>query len=397
MKTRQEPGYLVRRIVDKIEGSSKDWQEGASGNRSLKIQQEDFDRAGKSDLLQEAKELEQDGLIKIKWIEDGNDIEKITYRREKTGQFYELLGLVPKWKRLQEEKQTLCSLMQQAETDWLRQYYQELEASLDQGKTPADQDKYGVMLFDCLNALEKQKEPLYQRVFSIAVLGGSKIFEEKLKSRVVSVLSRYHPEADDAMSEREILSLVYLEDYAQQLAIKGNLKIELEGKEIDYGDQVYGTVLTTDTLRYARILPDQSIRKIITVENKANFVSMPYETDTLIVFSHGFFSPLECIFLRQLIGKIPDVEFFHTGDLDYGGIRIFRHIREHICPWVRPLQMDADWYDRYLQYGYKIKPETLKKLENMRGTEPLMEELIDRIIKGKMGIEQECFLVRKHK
>ena len=388
MKTRQEPGYLVRRIVDKIEGSSKDWQEGASGNRSLKIQQEDFDRAGKSDLLQEAKELEQDGLIKIKWIEYGNDIEKITYRREKTGQFYELLGLVPKWKRLQEEKQTLCSLMQQAETDWLRQYYQELEASLDQGKTPADQDKYGVMLFDCLNALEKQKEPLYQRVFSIAVLGGSKIFEEKLKSRVVSVLSRYHPEADDAMSEREILSLVYLEDYAQQLAIKGNLKIELEGKEIDYGDQVYGTVLTTDTLRYARILPDQSIRKIITVENKANFVSMPYETET---------SPLECTFLRQLIGKIPDVEFYHTGDLDYGGIRIFRHIREHICPWVHPLQMDADWYDRYLQYGYKIKPETLKKLENMRGTEPLMEELIDRIIKGKMGIEQECFLVRKHK
>ena len=397
MKTRQEPGYLVHKIIEQNEKSSVDWREGASGNRSLNIQQEDFDRAGKSDLLQEAKELERDGLIKIKWIEYGNDIEKITYRREKTGQFYELLGLVPKWKRLQEEKQTLRFLMQQAETDWLRQYYQELETSLDQGKTLADWDKYGVMLFDCLNALEKQKEPLYQRVFSIAVLGGSKIFEEKLKSRVVSVLSRYHPEADDAMSEREILSLVYLEDYAQQLAIKGNLKIELEGKEIDYGDQIYGTVLTTDTLRYARILPDQSIRKIITVENKANFVSMPYETDTLIVFSHGFFSPLECTFLRQLIGKIPDVEFYHTGDLDYGGIRIFRHIREHICPRVRPLQMDADWYDRYLQYGYKIKPETLKKLENMRGTEPLMEELIDRIIKEKMGIEQECFLVRKRK
>ena len=276
MKTRQEPGYLVHKIIEQNEKSSVDWREGASGNRSLNIQQEDFDRAGKSDLLQEAKELERDGLIKIKWIEYGNDIEKITYRREKTGQFYELLGLVPKWKRLQEEKQTLRFLMQQAETDWLRQYYQELETSLDQGKTPADWDKYGVMLFDCLNALEKQKEPLYQRVFSIAVLGGSKIFEEKLKSRVVSVLSRYHPEADDAMSEREILSLVYLEDYAQQLAIKGNLKIELEGKEIDYGDQVYGTVLTTDTLRYARILPDQSIRKIITVENKANFVSTLY-------------------------------------------------------------------------------------------------------------------------
>ena len=37
--------------------------------------------------------------------------------------------------------------------------------------------------------------------------------------------------------------------------------------------------------------------------------------------------------------------------------------------------------------------ENNKKLEDMRGTEPLMEELIEYMIKGKMGIEQECFLI----
>ena len=120
---------------------------------------------------------------------------------------------------------------------------------------------------------------------------------------------------------------------------------------------------------------------------------MPYEEGTLIVFSHGFFSPLESEFLRKLLAVLPEVEFYHTGDLDYGGIRIFRHIREYICPRVRPLQMDAKQYDSYIQYGYEIKPETLKKLEAIRGTEPLMEELIERMIKGKMGIEQECFLI----
>lgn len=55
--------------------------------------------------------------------------------------------------------------------------------------------------------------------------------------------------------------------------------------------------------------------------------------------------------------------------------------------------MDADWYDRYIQYGYEIKPETLNKLKAMQGTEPLMEKLIEHILKGKMGIEQECFLI----
>ena len=37
MKNKREKDYLVRRILDKIESSSVDWRENASGNRSLKI------------------------------------------------------------------------------------------------------------------------------------------------------------------------------------------------------------------------------------------------------------------------------------------------------------------------------------------------------------------------
>ena len=393
MKNKKEKDYLVHRILDKIEGSSVDWREDASGNRSLKIQQEDLNRAGKSELLEEARRLEQRGLIQIKWLEYGNDIEKITYHLEQAGQFYELLGLTSKWERIQAERQTLCKWSEQAQTGWLKAYYEDQAASLEKGKQSPDLAKYGEQLFICLNALEKLEEPVYQRVFSVAVLGSTKIFENMLRTRVVSILSAYHPDVDEAMNDKEILSQVYLEEYAQELAVKGNLKIILKGKEIPLADLCYGTVLNTETLRHAKIPAGQNIRKIITVENKANYVSMPYEEGTLIVFSHGFFSPLECEFLRKLLAVLPEVEFYHTGDLDYGGIRIFRHIRQHICPQVCPLYMDADQYDRYIQYGYEIKPETLKKLEAMRGTEPLMEELIEHILKGKMGIEQECFLI----
>ena len=393
MNNKKEKDYLVRRILDKIESSSVDWRENASGNRSLKIQQEDFNRAGKSELLEEARMLEQRGLVQIKWLEYGNDIEKITYCLKQAGQFYELSGLTPKWERIQEERQTLCRWSKQAQTGWLKAYYEDQAASLEKGKQSSDLQKYGEQLFICLNAVEKLKEPVYQRVFSVAVLGSTKVFENVLRTRVVSILSAYHPDVDEAMNDKEILSQVYLEEYAQELAVKGNLKIILKGKEISLANFYYGTVLNTKTLRHAEVPAGQNIRKIITVENKANYVSMPYEEETLIIFSHGFFSPLECEFLRKLLAVLPDVEFYHTGDLDYGGIRIFRHIREHVCPRVRPLSMDADQYDHYIQYGYEIKPETLKKLEDMRGTEPLMEELIEHMIKGKMGIEQECFLI----
>ena len=79
--------------------------------------------------------LEQRGLIQIgKRLEYGNDIEKITYCLKHAGRFYELSGLTPKWERIQEERQTLCKWSKQAQTGWLKAYYEDQAASLGKGK-----------------------------------------------------------------------------------------------------------------------------------------------------------------------------------------------------------------------------------------------------------------------
>lgn len=39
------------------------------------------------------------------------------------------------------------------------------------------------------------------------------------------------------------------------------------------------------------------VRRIMTIENKANYESMAYAEDTLYIFCHGFFSPKERRFL----------------------------------------------------------------------------------------------------
>jgi hypothetical protein len=136
------------------------------------------------------------------------------------------------------------------------------------------------------------------------------------------------------------------------------------------------------------------------VENKANFVSMPFEEGTLIVFSHGFFSPLERDFLKKLEQVLEEqpgepVQYVHTGDLDYGGIRIFQHIRKNIFPKLQPYRMDAEQYDRYLPYASEMEDATLDKLKQM--DEPRLQPLIDRIIAEKKVIEQEQFLTIKVK
>ncbi len=422
---RMEKKYnLLDMILQKHEEHSSDWEKNNPvGSRKMKIQQSDYDTYGRSDLLKEARELEERKLIKVKWIGGRSDMEYVQYQLEQMPLIYEMTGRIPKLQRVRSEQETDRKLVEtyaaKAESSWLKTYYEELSDQIHRGKSLKNLEKHGELLFQCLNALEKLTEPTFIRIFSSYALTdaetrGSKVFKEKLQSRVISIAKKYHPMVDDTMNDRQVLEQLYLTDYSQELAVKGDLKLEQPDHQVvDLGKFPGGVILTTETVKSSKICGKQEIKKVITVENKANFAYMPYEKGTLILFCHGFFSPLEREFLRKLENVLEQgtqdveqssgsendgecavgVEYYHTGDLDYGGVRIFKHIREHVFPKLQPLFMDAEQFDRYLEYGSDIEKSSWEKLKSVE--EPLLQPLIDRILTTKKVIEQEVFLIKK--
>lgn len=80
---------------------------------------------------------------------------------------------------------------------------------------------------------------------------------------------------------------------------------------------------------------------------------MEYDPEILYIYSHGYFSPLEREFLKKLQRVIEgkDVEVFHSGDMDYGGIRILNISRSIFFPGIKPLQMDVETYEKYEEYA----------------------------------------------
>ena len=73
-------GYIVRKIIENYEKKKNDWDHSLEGRRSLKIHQEDFDRAereagaprgaGRDLVVREMLELERLGLIpkkEVRW------------------------------------------------------------------------------------------------------------------------------------------------------------------------------------------------------------------------------------------------------------------------------------------------------------------------------------------
>ena len=87
------------------------------------------------------------------------------------------------------------------------------------------------------------------------------------------------------------------------------------------------------------------------------------------------------------------MEVFHSGDMDYGGIRIFEYIQKHIFPGIKPLQMDVETYEKYEEYAKTISKETMEKLEKVNV--PLLEELKEKLLETGNGIEQESFLIEE--
>ena len=409
--------WILGKIVKQIESGTESWRAESQGGKSLSNEHgELYDKKHlKSDVVQEVIQLQNRNLIQIDWVKGyrGSDIERIRYRLEEKDAFYILYQqevdaeFLPKQEKIRLYQEFLRNQLAQVKKLWIRAYYQDLlERSENKRKKDllellADEKKYA----PCFEGLDQLTESVFKRIFSKKYLGNTKTFEQEMQSHVISTAKKFCPDVEKEMDDTTVLQQLWIEEYAQELSLKGKLHFCLKEEngstqEINTECYRFGTTLNSQTLEHAEIKEVQNIQKIVIFENKANYISAPYKDGILYLFSHGYFSPKECRFLKQLHQVLKnqtscEVQYFHSGDLDYGGIKIFQYIRKTIFPELEPLQMDVETYEAYQEFTEVIDPETLEKLKRVQDENPKLQELIKRLIETGKGIEQECFLIEK--
>lgn len=394
---------LAQWLIQKI--NTKSYRAGRlTGMMHPAVDQKMIDRVGgKHHLLDQAKELERDerlkGLFRADWSGMKTDIKKLDFsvdimrelcRREgiEDPRMRQLrfMGQVERWRR-------------EAGADWLSPFYEHLGKRLEEGDEVKDIDLENEEYFRCLNALARNTEPVWKRIFSAAVFYDSKRFQNDYQSRMVTMLTKYSPFYEEGMTDEELLAAHGILSYAQTLEWKGALCYRLEpGETIDTSRQIYGTVLNAQTLERAEPVSMPGIKRIMTIENKANYESMEYADDTLYIYCHGFFSPKERKFLKHLseIAE-PDTEYLHWGDMDYGGIRIFQFNQRELFPSLKPYRMGREEFMKAvgLHAGIKIEAGKRRKLEEMEAG--CLEELRKCILETNMEIEQEILLSEQYR
>ncbi len=391
---------LIQWLIERLDTQSYRAGRAARSSHPALVQKELNRMGGIRKVIPQARALERQGLLRVVWRNMGEDIEQLHFSPDIMEELCRMEGIEDPRKWTLRKIEEVKGWKQQTEASWLSPWYDRILERLEDGKKVRDPDLQDEGLFRCLQAvvrLTERQENVWKRVFSAAVLGDSKKFEQVYEEKVFHILKDCSPLYEEGMEKEEALTVHGILTYAQTLEWKGPLVYHiLDGdreQTVDSSVCRYGTMMNAQTMEHARPAALPGVKRIVTIENKANYEDMPYREDTLYLFCHGFFSPKERRFLarlRELAGT--DTEFFHWGDMDFGGIRIFLFLKAQLFPTLLPCRMGRSEFEAAVDRGAGI-PLPKEKREKLAALDAdCLTELKQCILESGYEIEQEILL-----
>ena len=212
------------------------------------------------------------------------------------------------------------------------------------------------------------------RTFSTRELGNSKAMENLL-SKFAVVWKKYH--TTDLCAE-ELAATLGLVKFPPALLLRGPVVLYLENREVDcLGIEPFIGLPPQSILGIGTdILPDY----VLTIENLASFNRYAAEIidNGLIVYTAGFPAPGIGDFLRKLDACLPEnIPFYHWGDLDEGGLKIFAFVQTFLCHTLHPHLMTSDLLMRLGTEKPSLRSEEVLKIAALH---PVVKPLAEAIL-----------------
>ncbi len=261
------------------------------------------------------------------------------------------LGRVPASVVADQAKAALLPAASSGEA-WVRSLLDDMTARWSRGETafrlPSTATDLASEFIALLAAISKdQARGLDGRTFSLKATGDTKAFDRHA-ARIAAVLAAQFGEP--SMSSELVWNRIGLERFSHPVHVKGCVLAEDARGILAHGRAPPFASFHPDILPLVKLCGQPTA--LLTIENYASFNRYVREIDdgALIVYTGGFASIGVVGLLKSLLTMAaPAVPFFHWGDIDPGGLRIFRFLEETLPRPPRPHQMDralAEVYGR---------------------------------------------------
>lgn len=347
------------------------------------------------DIHVQMRTLEEKNLIRIIWKNRKVNyvIQKVRLNLHRLEEAYAYVHRVPR-RNLEREAQVLLAEFEndvKGEIPITRKFIEYLMERLQHHQSVKqyihldnlDETK---RLLTALSGVEMNPKPYYVREFSIAHFQDSKCFEQ-MESLVVKIFRRFHP-AYASAEAREILAEYGIYHTPNYVYFKGDMVIEMDGESMNLRNLAQGVGISGEDLEKVSFADLSQIKRVITIENLTTFFRWQ-EPESLIIYLGGYHNHIRRTLLEKIHQELPDVSYFHFGDIDAGGFAILKDLRNKTGIYFQRYHMDLDTLKSYEEYGKPLSESDRVRLKEMSQDEEL-QEMISYMLLHDVKLEQEC-------
>ena len=408
---------ILNRLIDKYERTSA-YREGKVpdkriflkfyGNTKTDFPEYDIEsRITRISINSAVIELCEKDMIFFEWMrgEDNHIISRVWLNFDTVENIYKFLERRSSKNVIEEVCVEICAEIEKSKTQWITDYYKDtlvfMRSHLSTGnrlpKSIVDRENiYKVMQF-----IDNNPDAVFsERVFSEKCFGDSKFFESQIKSTLLSILRKY---LDSNSNDNDLLSMIGIVKYPEQLELCGNFYLYRTDKKYDFADLKTGVCIYSSDIDDFDLFIDKSIRKIITIENRANYftyINQMKSSDELVVYHAGHYSPSKKKLLKSLNKAMSgNCIWLHWGDIDFGGFSMLKRLRQEININILPYRMNNEELVKFSSYTISFSDEYALKLKNLLDEEILFDckACLEYMLKNKVRLEQEAMLTNLRK
>lgn len=243
-------------------------------------------------------------------------------------------------------------------------------------------------LIKCLLAIENLEEGTMERDFSVKIFDDSKTFATSYRSKVIAIYRKYNKDFAE-LDDDELLAELNLYKNSTYVIIKNGLVFKLNSQVIDLNNMGFEFSLSDEMIKSMQIISSTS-KRIITVENLTSF-RMLTDKEAIIVFLSGFHNHTKQMLLQRLNATFPDQDYYHFGDIDVGGMEIFRHLSQSTRIHFKPYRMNVAEMEQNRDHLKSLTENDIDRLRKMRKDDDFREfhSVIDYMLKNGVKLEQE--------
>lgn len=337
--------------------------------------------------------LEEEGLITIIWKDKKVDyvIQKVQLNLESLMQAYAFVHRIPKSDLVKENLALLDEYCKAEESPITREFALYLQERLKNHQSVKEYINLSELeenkrLFEALSGVEKNKKTCYIREFSIEYFQNSKYFEN-IEKQVVRIFRRFHSEYA-SMETAEILAEYGIYHTPNYVYLKGDMMLEIDGGPVKLWTLNQGLGISGEDLAKVTFGDLSGIKQVITIENLTTFFRWQ-EPESLIIYLGGYHNSVRRTLLKKLYQELPNISYYHFGDIDAGGFLILKDLRKKTGIPFKTFCMDVETLKYYEKYGKALTESDRIRLKELEKEEEL-QEVVSYMLLHNVKLEQEC-------